>query len=87
MSYRRCRNPVRTDGPTMEQVIEHAIQKLGWPRKKVLSWYMKENPALNHSRPQEKVDRGLGQEVIDLLDKRERDRVKEDKKRLDKKKE
>lgn len=86
MTYRRCRNPHRTDGPTMEQVISLAMEKLKWPRKKVMSWVEKENPSLKHARPRELVDRGQGELVIELLEKREADRLKEDKKRLDKKK-
>lgn len=77
MSYRRCRNPHRTDGPTLEEIINLAIEKLQWPRKKVLSWVEKENPSLNHARPRELVDRGQGDKVIELLNKREQDRLKE----------
>lgn len=84
MTYRRCRNPHRTDGPTLEQIITLAIEKLKWPRKKVMSWVEKENPALKHARPRELVDRGLGEQVIELLNKRERDRIKEDKRRDEK---
>ena len=75
MTYRRCRNPHRTDGPTLEQIVTLGIEKLGWPRKKVLSWTEKENPALKDARPRELVDRGLGEKVIELLNKREKDRV------------
>jgi D-lyxose ketol-isomerase len=63
------------------------MEKLGWPRKKVMSWTEKENPALKHARPRELVDRGQGELVIELLNKRERDRVKEDKRREDAKNE
>lgn len=85
MTYRRCRNPHRTDGPTLEQIVTLAMEKLGWPRKKVMSWTEKENPSLKHARPRELVDRGQGELVIELLNKRERDRVKEDKRREEKK--
>ena len=85
MSYRRCRNPHKTDGPTLEEIVELAIKKLGWNRKKVMSWVEKENSALKHARPRELVDRGQGELVIELLDKRERDRLKEDERRKDKK--
>lgn len=81
MTYRRCRNPHRTDGPTLEEIIILGIEKLGWNRKKVLSWTEKENAALKHARPRELVDRGLGDQVIDLLNKREFDRIKEDERR------
>lgn len=84
MTYRRCRNPHRTDGPTLEQIITLAIEKLKWSRKKVMSWVEKENPALKHARPRELVDRGLGEQVIELLNKRERDRIKEDNRRNEK---
>ena len=49
-----------------------------------MSWVEKENPALKHARPRELVDRGLGEQVIELLNKRERDRIKEDKRRDEK---
>lgn len=81
MTYRRCRNPHRTDGPTLEQIVTLAIEKLKWSRKKVMSWVEKENPALKHARPRELVDRGLGEQVIELLNKRERDRINEKKTR------
>jgi hypothetical protein len=84
MTYRRCRNPHRTDGPTLEQIITLAIEKLGWNRKKVMSWVEKENASLKHARPRELVDRGQGELVIDLLNKRESDRLKEDKRRKEK---
>ena len=86
MTYRRCRNPHRTDGPTLEQIVTLAIEKLKWSRKKVMSWVEKENPALKHARPRELVDRGLGEQVIELLNKREKDRIKEDQKRNNEKK-
>lgn len=84
MTYRRCRNPHKTDGPTLEQIITFAMEKLKWSRKKVMSWVEKENASLKHARPRELVDRGQGELVIELLEKRELDRLKENKKRLDK---
>lgn len=87
MSYRRCRNPHRLDGPNLEQIVVYAIAKLGWTRKKVLSWVELENASLKGSRPRELVDRGQGELVLALLDKRQRDRLKEDKKRENKKNE
>jgi hypothetical protein len=87
MPYRRCRNPHKTDGPTLEQIVVLAMEKLQWPRKKVLSWVEKENPSLKYARPRELVDRGQGELVIELLNKRERDRKKEDKRREEKKNE
>lgn len=53
------------------------MEKMQWPRKKVLSWTEKENASLKHARPRELCDRGQGDLVIDLLNKRERDRKKE----------
>lgn len=85
MTYRRCRNPLRTDGLTMEQVITMAMEKLQWSRKKVLSWYELENPALKHARPSELVERGDTDRIVDLLNKREADRKKEDERRRNKK--
>lgn len=81
MTYRRCRNPHRTDGPTLEEIITLAMEKLQWSRKKVMSWVEKENPALNHARPRELVDRGQGDQVVELLNKRERDRKNETQRR------
>lgn len=81
MTFRRCRNPHRTDGPTLEQIITTAMQKLKWSRKKVMSWVEKENPALKHARPRELVDRGQGELVLELLEKRERDRINEQKRK------
>lgn len=81
MTYRRCRNPHRTDGSTLEQIITTAMQKLKWSRKKVMSWVEKENPALKHARPRELVDRGQGELVLELLEKRERDRTNEQKRK------
>jgi D-lyxose ketol-isomerase len=60
------------------------MEKLQWPRKKVMSWVEKENPSLKHARPRELVDRGQGELVIALLEKRENDRKKEDKRRQEK---
>jgi hypothetical protein len=54
-----------------------AIQKLQWTRKKVLSWYELENASLKHARPCELVDRGDTDRIIELLNKRERDRIRE----------
>lgn len=86
MTYRRCRNPHRTDGPTLEEIVNLGVKKLGWDRKKVLSWTEKENPALKHARPRELVDRGLGEKVIELLNKREHDRINCQKKQASQKK-
>jgi hypothetical protein len=49
-----------------------------------MSWVEKENPSLKHARPRELVDRGQGELVIALLEKRENDRKKEDKRRQEK---
>jgi hypothetical protein len=83
MPYRKCRNPLRTDGLTMDQVIEMAIDAFGWPRKKVLSWYELENPALRKSRPSELVDRGDTDKIIEFLERRKRERINNQKKTKD----
>ena len=77
MPKRRCRNPLRTDGLTRDQVIQMAIEKLEWPRAKVLSWYEKENASLKKARPRELVERGDTDRIVDLLNKREYDRKSE----------
>ena len=87
MTKRTCRNPLRTDGLTGEQVVKMAMEKLGWSYKKCMSWYEKENASLKHARPRELVERGDTDRIVDLLNKREADRKKEDKKREDRKKE
>lgn len=79
MTYRRCRNPIRTDGLTREEVIELAIKKLKWTRNKVLSWYELENAALKHARPSELVERGDTDRIVELLDRREKEREKQQK--------
>lgn len=61
------------------------MEKLGWTRKKVMSWVEKENASLKHARPRELVDRGQGELVIELLNKREADRKREDERRRNKK--
>ena len=79
MTYRKCRNPHPLEEGeeqiTEEQVKLYAMECFGWPRAKVNSWYMKENPRLNKSRPQELVDRNQGQLVIDFLGTKARDRI------------
>ena len=81
MTKRTCRNPLRTDGLTENQVIELAMKKLKWTREKVVSWYNKENAALKKARPRELVERGDTDRIVELLDRREREREKEDKRR------
>jgi uncharacterized protein (DUF2384 family) len=72
MTYRKCRNPHPT--PEGEELFTEAEIKalaaecFGWPKAKVNSWYTKENPRLRKSRPQELVDRGQGQLVVDFLE-------------------
>ncbi len=79
MPKRRCRNPLRTDGLNMEEIITLAMNKLQWSREKCLSWYEKENASLNKSRPRELMERGDTDRIITLLNKREADRIKEQK--------
>lgn len=84
MTKRRCRNPHKTpeEGALTEaQVLELAMRKLNWKLPKVISWYNLENAALNHARPRELVERGDTDRIVTLLDKREADRLKEDRKR------
>lgn len=50
-----------------------------------MSWVEKENASLKHARPRELVDRGQGELVIELLNKREADRKREDERRRNKK--
>ena len=75
MTYRRCRNPHRTDGLTRAQVIELAIKAFDWPRAKVLSWYEKENPRLKKARPSELVDRGQSEIVEEFLNLKNQERL------------
>lgn len=75
MPYRRCRDPIRTDGLTREQVIEMAQDAFGWSMQKILSWYELENAGLNKSRPSELVDRGDTDKIIAFLAKRKAERI------------
>ena len=68
--------------PEVENLITLAMEKLKWSRKKVLSWLEKENPALKKARPIECIDRGEIDKVKELLDKRESDRIKCQKKTI-----
>lgn len=81
MPKRKCRNPHDNGHMTYEEVVVLAMEKLKWDRKKVLSWMEKENASLRHSRPRELVERGETNRIVELLDKREADRIKEDKRR------
>jgi hypothetical protein len=77
MTKRRCRDKISEHGLTEAEVIQMAMDKLQWPKAKVISWYNKENPALKKARPRELVDRGDTDRIVELLDKRERDRIAE----------
>lgn len=79
MTYRKCRNPHSTpegQAPvTMNDVIEAAMDAFGWNKAKVMSWVQKENPRLDKARPSEKVDRGLGHEVLEFLQDKKQERL------------
>jgi hypothetical protein len=60
--------------PTHQEIISLAMEKLNWKRPKVLSWYKLENPHLGGARPEELVNRGESDRVIDFLNRRERER-------------
>lgn len=79
MTYRRCRNPHPTpegEEPITEgEIIEMAMECFGWDRKKVKSWYLKENPRLKKARPSELVDRGLGYLVVEFLKLKNEERL------------
>jgi hypothetical protein len=81
MPKRTCRDKISEDGLTESQVIELAMEKFQWPRAKVVSWYNKENPSLRKARPRELVERGDTDRIIELLDKRECDRIAEQNKK------
>lgn len=70
---------------TESQIIEMAIECFDWDRKKVKSWYLKENAALRKARPSELVDRGQGHLVIDFLLRRKQERIANQKRAQDKK--
>lgn len=93
MSYRRCRNPHPLEEGqeriTEQQIKDLAMECFKWPRAKVNSWYMKENPRLRKSRPQELVDRNQGQLVVDFLESKRHERLeneRRDQERKEKKK-
>lgn len=79
MTFRKCRNPhplEEGEKPITEQdIIELAMECFAWDRKKVKSWYLKENPRLRKSRPSELIDRGQGQLVVDFLESRRAERI------------
>lgn len=79
MTYRRCRNPhplpEGKEPVTQEDIIELAIECFGWPRAKVKSWYMKENPRLKKAKPYELVDRNQGHLVVDFLEEKREERL------------
>jgi hypothetical protein len=86
VTYRQCRNPHQGRGNlSFQEIVELAIEKLKWPRAKVLSWMEKENASLKHARPRELVDRGETDRIVELLNKREADRKREDERRRNKK--
>lgn len=59
---------------TKEELIRLIAKKLEWKREKALSWYKTENPHLRGARPEELVNRGELDQVLELLDRRERER-------------
>lgn len=79
MPYRKCRNPHPTpegEEPITEaEIVEMAIECFGWDRKKVKSWYLKENPRLKKARPSELVDRGMGHLVVEFLKIKKEERL------------
>ena len=89
MTYRKCRNPHPTpegeEPVTMDDVITAAMDAFGWKKQKVMSWYNKENPRLNKSRPSEKVDRGLGKQVLEFLEEKYEERVANERRVTEKK--
>ena len=79
MTYRKCRNPHPTpegEEPITEgEIIEMAMDCFGWDRKKVKSWYLKENPRLKKARPSELIDRGQGHLVVEFLKLKKEERL------------
>lgn len=78
MTFRKCRNPhpvPEGEEPVTElEIIELAMECFGWPKAKVKSWYLKENPRLKKARPSELVDRGQGLLVIEFLEAKREER-------------
>jgi uncharacterized protein (DUF2384 family) len=76
MTYRKCRNPHRPVSENeQEDIIVLAMECFGWTRKKVQSWYEKENPRLKKARPRELVDRGQGDQVVEFLETKRQERT------------
>ena len=50
------------------------MECFAWDRKKVKSWYLKENPRLRKARPSELVDRGQGKLIIEFLESKREER-------------
>ena len=58
---------------TKEELIRLITKKLEQKREKALSWYKTENPRPRGARPEEFVNRGELDRVLELLDRRERE--------------
>jgi hypothetical protein len=75
MTKRHNRSSANPEGPSSGEIIILAMECFEWTREKVLSWYERENPRLNKSRPSELVARGQGQKVIEFLESKRQERV------------
>jgi hypothetical protein len=65
------KNKLEYDGGlSQEEIISMAMDAFGWPYKKILSWYNKENANLNKARPSELVERGNTDPIVELLKRR-----------------
>ena len=65
------KNKLEYDGGlSQEEILAMAQDAFGWPYKKILSWYMKENASLNKARPCELVERGNTDPIVELLERR-----------------
>jgi hypothetical protein len=65
------KNRLEYDGGLSQEVILAMAQDaFGWPYKKILSWYNKENASLKHARPSELVERGNTDPIVELLKRR-----------------
>lgn len=81
---KRKNKPEYDGGLSQEEIIVMAMQAFGWSRKKILSWYVKENASLKKARPSELVERGNTDPIVELLKRRAQELINNKQKNKDK---
>jgi hypothetical protein len=62
---------------TKEQIIEMAMDCLGWKEAKCVSWYTQENRWLGGNSPRELMQRGETEKVVKFLQQRLKERIED----------